>query len=107
MGIWGKIGKLVYRESKAMVKDIVKTVYLPRDIGRGYKQGVRLSRMNKSNSIFGGVKNRSIGVVRKGLAPHLGGIFGVLTYPLPVPSALFYFAGKKAGYKLTKVLRQY
>ena len=107
MGIWGKIGKFAFRESKSMVKDIVKTVYLPRDIGRGYKQGARLSRMHKPNSIFGGVKNRSIGIVRKGVAPHLGGLFGVLTYPLPVPSALFYFAGKRAGFKLAKVLRQY
>ena len=107
MGIIGKIAKFALGESKTMAKDILKVMRLPVDVGKGYKQGARLSRIQNKNSIFTGLKNRSVGVLRKGIAPHMGGIFGIVSYPIPVPlvSTAFYYIGKKTGKGMSKILR--
>ncbi len=107
MGIIGAVTKFVIKESKSMAMDILKVLRLPVDVGKGYKQGARLSRIQKNNSIFTGMKNRSVGVLRKGIAPHMGGIFGIVSYPIPVPgvSTAFYYIGKKTGKGMSKILR--
>lgn len=106
MAITVKPVKTIARETKTMIKDMAKTANLPNDIHRGYKQGIRLTRMNHQNKIYG-IKNSSIGVIRKGLANHLGGILGIASFPIPIPgiSVGLYYLGKKLGIGLTKILK--
>ena len=107
MQILGKILKFAIGENKRMLVDIVKVLRLPIDIRKGYLQGARLSKIKKTNSIFNGIKNRSIGILRKGIAPHLGGLFGAATYPVPLPlfSTGMYYVGKQTGKGLTRILK--
>ena len=109
MGAITKICSSIYHRGRKTLNEVAKTVFLPRDTYRGYKQGARLSKIKKTNSLFEGAKIRSVGALRKGIAPHMGGLFGLITYPIFIPtlSTSSYLLGRKLGNALIKKLRKY
>lgn len=101
-----RIGKVIsngYEKTKAASKEATKEIFdvanMPKDIKNGFQYGRRLSKIQKATPCDTFVTvGRSM--LRKGVIPHLPGIFAGLGFAIPVIGA------NPAGFALGKVLKK-
>ena len=85
--------------SKAATKEVFGVAYLPRDVQTGYKCAKRLSDTRGLTKIQT-VKTMGIGVMRKGITPHLPGILAGIGTVLP------FFGTSALGLVVVKFLQK-
>ncbi len=101
-----KISKVIstgYRQTKSLskiaTKEVLGVAHLPRDVHTGYITAKRLSdirNLNKTQT----VKTMGVGVVKKGINPHLPGILAGVGTLLP------FFGTSALGLVVGKVLQK-
>ena len=87
-------------ESLQAAKDMIAVKNFPHDVVTAGKMGVRKSKFDGKNSIQT-VGVTAVSITRKGIKPHLPGIFAGLGFCVPAP------LGSVVGFGLGKVLQRF
>lgn len=93
------VWNFIVNKSAYVTKDISGVRKIPKDIINAGKIGIRCSHISKKEKMDS-IRITGISVIRKGLKPHLPGIFAGAGLFVPVPF------GSVAGYGLGKVFQR-
>jgi hypothetical protein len=100
MSLVTKIVNYGVRNAVVVNKEIFGMKNMPRNLRNGWQQGTRLSKIKHSGATNTMI-NKTIGVYRKGIYPHIPGLFAGIGTILPFPGTSI------GGFCLGKILQKF